>query len=129
MPGRLPPALPAESRWVCLICPWVNESGNRCARCGRPRRPLVVWPRVDQRPMKVPTPLAVIVSRRKPWLRTHFLLKFRKTTARVLLDRRVGERRLRPLGPAPERRRADRRARPAADADLQALGWAIVRTP
>jgi hypothetical protein len=99
----------------------VNESGDRCAQCGRPR----------SRPspsLRTRTPLAVIVARDKPWLHTHFHLKFRNTTARVLLDRRVGERRHRSSQGAPERRRADRRARPSVEADIQAQGWAIVRT-
>jgi hypothetical protein len=79
-------------------------------------------------PAKVATPLAVIVARDKPWLHTRFHLKFRNTTARVLLDRRVGERRHQGGQGAPERRRADRRARPSVEADIQAQGWAIVRT-
>jgi hypothetical protein len=116
----------------------VNESGDRCAQCGSPqprpgasRRTRWIEPRPSPpptRPAKVATPLAVIVARDKPWLHTHFHLKFRNTTARVLVDRRVGERRHRSSQGAPERRRADRRAQPTVEADIQAQGWAIVRT-
>ncbi|PYN14677.1 MAG: hypothetical protein DME06_04435 [Candidatus Rokuibacteriota bacterium] len=112
----------------------MNESGDRCAQCGRPRpRPSpslgTRWIEPSpRRPPKVATPLAVIVARDKPWLHTRFHLKFRNTTARVLLDRRVGERRQRSGQGALERRRADRRARPSVEADIQAQGWAIVRT-
>ena len=138
IPGGRPPGPPSASRWVCLICPWVNESGDRCAQCGSPRprpgaslRTRWIEPRPSPpptRPAKVATPLAVIVARDKPWLHTRFHLKFRNTTARVLFDRRVGERRHQSSQGAPERRRADRRARPTVEADIQAQGWAIVRT-
>src|SRR3989442_2636062 len=105
--------------------------GTRRPRRAAWLRPRGIEPRPSPPPMhpaKVATPLAVIVARDKPWLHTRFHLKFRNTTARVLFDRRVGERRHQSSQGAPERRRADRRARPTVEADIQAQGWAIVRT-
>src|SRR5256886_6091157 len=45
----------------------------------------------------------------------------------VILDRRVGERRKTSSAPAGERRRADRRSRPAIDDRVRRRGWAMVR--
>jgi hypothetical protein len=45
----------------------------------------------------------------------------------VLYDRRFGERRRQRVPWPQDRRRGERRARPDVDAQLQSLGWALVR--
>ncbi len=46
----------------------------------------------------------------------------------IILDRRMGERRRSAaVPPVAERRRMDRRSRPEVEADLQSLGFAVVR--
>ena len=45
----------------------------------------------------------------------------------ILYDRRVGERRRQQVTYPAERRRGERRGRPDVDAQLQSLGWALVR--
>lgn len=47
-------------------------------------------------------------------------------TARVILDRRVGERRQRHEPPVVEHRQGERRARPEVDAQLRSRGWAPI---
>ena len=46
---------------------------------------------------------------------------------RVILDRRVGERRQNPYRHEPERRRADRRRQAEIDQKLRFIGWVISR--
>jgi hypothetical protein len=45
----------------------------------------------------------------------------------VILDRRRGPRRTKTSSRTPERRRADRRSRPAIDDRMRRQGWAMVR--
>src|SRR6266480_281104 len=47
-------------------------------------------------------------------------------TGRVIVDRRLGERRRGSKGHEPERRQADRRLRPGVEPELKRLGFAIV---
>ncbi len=48
---------------------------------------------------------------------------------RVILDRRLGERRRRLAAPAVDHRRGERRARPEVDAQLRSRGWALLSLP
>jgi hypothetical protein len=72
-----------------------------------------------------------IVSRRDPELYEYLKGTYLgDQETEVILDRRVGERRQQP-SPAhrPERRVTDRRSRPHVSADLESLGFAVVRLP
>lgn len=46
---------------------------------------------------------------------------------RVLIDRRLGQRRSGTPRPDSDRRRRDRRSRPHVEDDLKTLGWTLVR--
>jgi len=50
-----------------------------------------------------------------------------KKNIRVVLDRRLVDRRLRDTEPGAERRLTERRLRAHTDSQLRALGWSIVR--
>jgi hypothetical protein len=52
-----------------------------------------------------------------------------RTDVEVILDRREAQRRQRAEPHDPERRRTDRRARSRIDADLEALGVAVLPLP
>jgi hypothetical protein len=70
--------------------------------------------------------LVFIVSRHRPKLREYLIQEFADNAeVAVIVDRRIGERRLREVTPDMERRRADRRQE-TIDERLRALGWAIV---
>ncbi len=73
--------------------------------------------------------LTFIVSRESPQQFEYIKQAFSgEETVRVILDRRVGDRRARPVPEdVPERRRADRRSRSHLDRELQTLGWALIR--
>lgn len=60
-----------------------------------------------------------IVSREHVWLHTHLRERFQDDPrVDVILDRRVGERRLTPVNISPERRQRDRRRRVSREEDL-----------
>jgi hypothetical protein len=70
--------------------------------------------------------LVFIVSRHRPKLQEYLTREFADNAdVAVIVDRRIGERRLREVEPGTERRRADRRQE-TIDERLRALGWAIV---
>jgi hypothetical protein len=70
--------------------------------------------------------LVFIVSRHRPKLQEYLIREFAgNAEVAVIVDRRIGERRLREVAPDTERRRADRRQE-TIDERLRALGWAIV---
>ena len=74
--------------------------------------------------------LTFIVSRESPQQFEYIKQAFSgEETVRVILDRRVGQRRRSPPSPeqALERRRSDRRSRQHLDRELQTLGWALIR--
>ena len=68
-----------------------------------------------------------IVARNNSKLASYLQQHFSgNTTVQVVVDRRFGERRQRAAEVAPERRRADRRARPYVDKELRLTSFAIV---
>jgi hypothetical protein len=70
--------------------------------------------------------LVFIVSRHRPKLQEYLTREFADNAdVAVIVDRRIGERRLREVEPGTDRRRADRRQE-TIDERLRALGWAIV---
>ena len=73
--------------------------------------------------------ILLIIGRDQPGLYQKLSAAFAgEANARVVLDRRRGERRRRrPDSPTVERRRSDRRTRPNVDSRVQTLGWAAVR--
>jgi hypothetical protein len=69
----------------------------------------------------------VIAAPERQELFAYFKRKFGGTTSiEVVGERRAAERRTRANGPSPDRRRSERRASAAVDADLRAFGFAIV---
>ena len=73
--------------------------------------------------------LFFIVSRESPKQFEYLKRAFAKEeSVRVILDRRVAERRVRQTpGDESERRRGDRRSRPHLDREMETLGWALIR--
>ena len=70
--------------------------------------------------------LVFIVARHRPKLHEYLQQEFAgNDEVTVIVDRRLGERRLRELGHDAERRQTDRR-HAEVDERLRALGWAIV---
>jgi hypothetical protein len=70
-----------------------------------------------------------IVSREHRWLYRHLVERFQDDPdVEVILDRRVGERRTQPSGPAPEqeRRRSERRRPISPDDDLRVRSHYII---
>ena len=75
------------------------------------------------------TELLFLVARDRSELVSHLSHEFDGGDVHVLIDRREGERRRHTgahPGPAPERRRGDRRARRATDLELRSIGYSIV---
>ncbi|MGH7308244.1 MAG: hypothetical protein ACREK6_06080 [Candidatus Rokuibacteriota bacterium] len=69
-----------------------------------------------------------IVARDQPALYETLLREFgTERDVAVLYDRRIGERRRQRVTWPAERRRGERRLRPDVDAQLESLGWALVR--
>jgi len=69
-----------------------------------------------------------IVARDQPALHDTLLREFGpERDVAVLYDRRFGERRRQQVTWPDERRRGERRIRPDVDAQLQSLGWVLVR--
>jgi hypothetical protein len=69
-----------------------------------------------------------IVARDQPTLYETLLREFGPDRdVAVLYDRRFGERRRQQVRWPAERRQGERRLRPDVDAQLQSLGWALVR--
>ena len=72
-----------------------------------------------------------IVSRQQPGLYSYLSREFTgEPEVRVILDRRLGERRQQEMGrtrEASDRRHADRRGDTAVRAELNSLGYAFVR--
>jgi len=70
--------------------------------------------------------LVFIVSRHRPKLHEYLQNEFAgNDEVAVIVDRRLGDRRLREVEHGPERRQTDRR-QAQVDERLQSLGWAIV---
>jgi hypothetical protein len=70
-----------------------------------------------------------IVARDQPALYQTLLTEFgAERDIEVLYDRRFGERRRQQVGWPEERRRGERRNRPDVDAQLESLGWVLVRS-
>jgi hypothetical protein len=70
--------------------------------------------------------LVFIVSRHRPKLHDYLQHEFaRNAEVAVIVDRRLGERRLQEVERSPERRQTDRR-QALVDERLRAMGWAIV---
>ena len=70
--------------------------------------------------------LVFIVSRHRPKLHEYLQKEFAgNAEVAVIVDRRLGERRLREVGHRPDRRQTDRRDA-LADERLRSMGWAIV---
>jgi len=70
--------------------------------------------------------LVFIVSRHRPKLHDYLQDEFaRNAEVAVIVDRRLGERRLQEVERRPERRQIDRR-QALVDERLRAMGWAIV---
>ena len=72
-------------------------------------------------------PALLIVSTERPDLYDYLRQRIEAdATGRVIVDRRLGERRRGSKGHEPERRQADRRLRPGVEPELKRLGFAIV---
>jgi hypothetical protein len=72
--------------------------------------------------------MLLVVSRDQVSLYNQLVREFAdKDNIRILMDRRVRDRRVRPVAPAVNRRGQDRRVRAHTDSQLQALGWSIIR--
>ncbi len=70
----------------------------------------------------------LIVARDQPGLYVYLRHDFAEDAdVRVIMNRRVRERRRQPMSVADERRRTDRRASPELAAKLASIGFAIVR--
>ena len=70
--------------------------------------------------------LVFIVSRHRPKLHEYLQEEFAgNAEVVVIVDRRLGERRLREIDHGPDRRQADRRDALAAER-LRSMGWAVV---
>lgn len=70
--------------------------------------------------------LVFIVARHRPKLRDYLEREFAgNAEVTVIVDRRLGERRLQSASGSPDRRRASRR-REQVDERLRSMGWAIV---
>jgi len=70
--------------------------------------------------------LVFIVSRHRPKLQDYLRREFADNAeVVVIVDRRIGDRRLLEVSPSPERRQADRR-QSLVDERLRSLGWAII---
>jgi hypothetical protein len=70
--------------------------------------------------------LVFIVSRHRPKLLEYLQQEFAgNAEVAVIVDRRLGDRRLREVGHGEERRQADRR-QALVDERLRSMGWAIV---
>ena len=68
-----------------------------------------------------------IVSRDRPDLYRYLTQTFADADkVEVIWDRRMSERRGPPKSAVPERRRGDRRARPAVDEEIRAVGYAFL---
>lgn len=68
-----------------------------------------------------------IVSRERPELYRYLSQTFADADKVVVIwDRRMSERRGPPKDAVPERRRRDRRARPAVDEEIRAVGYAFL---
>jgi len=72
--------------------------------------------------------LLFIVSRTEPKQYLYLKHVFADESKDVVLDRRIGERRLSLRPPPAERRHIDRRQRDVTR-ELQSSGWALVRRP
>jgi len=71
-----------------------------------------------------------LVSRQEARLFEYLLERFRDDgNVEVILDRRRAERRRRPRGQEPERRRSDRRTRREVDLELQVRSHVILTLP
>jgi hypothetical protein len=72
--------------------------------------------------------MLLVVSRDQVSLYSQLVREFAdKDNIRIIMDRRVGDRRVRPVAPAVNRRGPDRRVRAHTDSQLRALGWSIIR--
>ncbi len=86
-------------------------------------------PLPDRRPRDVgQPPQRAVVARDAPETYDYVARKFGKAGVEIIVDRRVGERRSRQVGPAVERRQASRRVRPSVADELQVNRWALVPT-
>jgi hypothetical protein len=71
--------------------------------------------------------LVFIVSRHRPKLRDYLQREFAdQAEVTVIVDRRIGDRRLGGAARTPDRRRNSRRRQGVIDDRLRSLGWAIV---
>jgi hypothetical protein len=139
--------LPLRQLALCLDCNECFELGRAtCPACGsgtwtwlwrfleqasssrRPRRldgSRSKANRPDDQPETVRQ--LIIVARNREDLYEHLKRAFAENeTIRVLLDRRVVDRRARPRPYAAERRKGDRRSPFKIDGLLRAIGWAVV---
>jgi hypothetical protein len=72
--------------------------------------------------------MLLVVSRDQVSLYSQLVREFAdKDNIRIIMDRRVGDRRVRPVAPAVNRRGPDRRVRAHTDSQLRALGWSVIR--
>ena len=147
-PGRSIPQprtyFPLKRTALCLDCEMCFDIGAcNCPACGSEswaalgrflvgalskRRPGAVDHLVDKLEIGHETAILLIIGRDQPGLYEKLSAAFAgESNARVILDRRRGERRDRSDGPAVERRRNDRRTRPNVDTRVRTLGWAAVR--
>jgi len=139
----------ARMEWRCPACDRTNPPGNRfCHGCGTPV-PTASGPgipgeattpsRVAQEilasgtgprgePAPRPQRMLLVVSRDQMSLYNQLVREFSdKENIRVIMDRRVGERRTGDLTPRPDRRGQERRVRAHTDSQLRSLGWSVIR--
>jgi hypothetical protein len=136
--------MPLKRTVLCLDCEMCFGIGStNCPACGSEswvalnrfllgapakRRLNIVRHSSNRLHVNHDTAILLIIGRDQPGLYEKLKAAFAgESNARVILDRRRGDRRSQSQGPSVERRRADRRTRPAVDTRVRALGWAAVR--
>jgi hypothetical protein len=139
--------LPLRNLALCLDCDECFELGYAaCPACGSGTwtpaarfLDLVTGPRSSRTggslrkvlPARAAEDVAIarhllVVARHRRELYEEIKRAFAGHEVRVILDRRVSERRQRKGAPMLDRRRQDRRSRSAIDEQLRAIGWSLV---
>ena len=135
-----------RTEWRCPACHRLNPGSTRsCSGCSGPL-PGDAMPVDGEAPRRVAAEVLVanpalagarihrsqrmllVVSRDQVSLYSQLVREFAdKDNIRIIMDRRVRDRRVRPVAPAVNRRGPDRRVRAHTDSQLRALGWSVIR--
>lgn len=136
--------MPLKRAVLCLDCEMCFDIGApHCPACGSDswvalnrflvgalakRRLNLVSHSSNRLQVSHDTAILLIIGRDQPGLYEKLKAAFAgESNARVILDRRRGDRRSQSGSSTVERRRRDRRTRPNVDTRVRALGWAAVR--